>query len=176
MLTLECFSMQAIINKRKAASTYIGVRFCKSKPIRKWEPFITLQNKSCYLGSYEVESDAAFAYDEAASRLKGETDVVNFATRGDYLKARSLELEKNALSTEDIESLDAAAARIHKYCEKLQTELHEKTAKLPNECEPLRSIYLFNTSILKSHSMNLRQPKTLPAQRTPQARRTRLVR
>jgi hypothetical protein len=43
-----------------------------------WQAVIWSANRSVYLGSFEVEEDAARAYDKAAVRLRGKRTKLNF--------------------------------------------------------------------------------------------------
>lgn len=57
----------------KATSKYKGV----SKFRNKWKASITVNRKSIYLGTFDNETDAAYAYDAAAKEYFGEFAVLN---------------------------------------------------------------------------------------------------
>jgi len=62
----------------KHSSKYRGVYWCKDK--RKWIAEIKVYKKQIRLGRFEVEKDAAIAYDEAARKYYGSLARTNFAT------------------------------------------------------------------------------------------------
>lgn len=65
-------------NQRKrpdCSSRFKGV--CWNEESRKWQANIRVNGYKRYLGLFEVEEDAADAYDEAATRLFGEFALTN---------------------------------------------------------------------------------------------------
>ena len=60
----------------KHSSKYRGVYWCKDK--RKWIAEIKVYKKQIRLGRFEVEKDAAIAYDEAARKYYGSLARTNF--------------------------------------------------------------------------------------------------
>lgn len=60
--------------QKKGTSKYKGVR----RPKNKWLAEIRTHSKSIHLGSYEIEIDAAKAYDAKAKELFGEFACTNF--------------------------------------------------------------------------------------------------
>lgn len=59
-----------------ARSRYKGVWF--NKPNRKWQADIKVDGEKIYLGRYDIEEDAAKAYDRAAKEYWGEYAYLNF--------------------------------------------------------------------------------------------------
>jgi len=66
------------------SSRYKGISWNKTR--RKWRAFICFQGKSKFLGSFDMEIDAAMAYDSAARDLFGEFAVLNFPSRQECLR------------------------------------------------------------------------------------------
>jgi len=60
---------------RKTSSTYKGVSFCKTT--KKWRAQITFQGKSMNIGRFNLEIDAAIAYNKAAQTYFGEYASLN---------------------------------------------------------------------------------------------------
>ena len=73
----------------KHSSKYRGVYWCKDK--RKWIAEIKVYKKQIRLGRFEVEKDAAMAYDEAARKYYGSLARTNFATN-EIMEESSLEI------------------------------------------------------------------------------------
>ena len=57
-------------------SRYKGVR--KVTKSNKWQAIISFKGKEIYLGSFELESEAALRYDEEARKLYGDRAHTNF--------------------------------------------------------------------------------------------------
>ncbi|MDE5116453.1 MAG: AP2 domain-containing protein [Trichodesmium sp. St2_bin2_1] len=68
----------------KHSSKYRGVYWCKDK--RKWIAEIKVYKKQIRLGRFEVEKDAAIAYDEAARKYYGSLARTNFTTNNIEVK------------------------------------------------------------------------------------------
>lgn len=74
-----CSDGQNNANRRKqigTTSNYKGVSFCKSRGL--WEAKIGINLKRQFLGRYQIEIDAAMAYDAAAIVYFGEFARLNF--------------------------------------------------------------------------------------------------
>ncbi|MEM1168561.1 MAG: AP2/ERF family transcription factor [Cyanobacteria bacterium P01_H01_bin.35] len=77
----------------KHSSKYRGVYWCKDK--RKWIAEIKVYKKQIRLGRFEVEKDAAIAYDEAARKYYGSLARTNFATNNlEIIEEPSLEINR----------------------------------------------------------------------------------
>ena len=68
----------------KHSSKYRGVYWCKDK--RKWIAEIKVYKKQIRLGRFEVEKDAAIAYDEAARKYYGSLARTNFTANNIEVK------------------------------------------------------------------------------------------
>ncbi|NES03982.1 MAG: hypothetical protein F6K22_14750 [Okeania sp. SIO2F4] len=78
----------------KHSSKYRGVYWCKDK--RKWIAEIKVYKKQIRLGRFEVEKDAAIAYDEAARKYYGSLARTNFATNNVEIREEpSLEINRD---------------------------------------------------------------------------------
>jgi hypothetical protein len=74
-----CTDIQNSMNKRgnlNGSSIYKGV--CWHKDTRKWLANIMIHNKTQHIGLYELEKDAARAYDKKAKELYGQFAYLNF--------------------------------------------------------------------------------------------------
>ena len=67
---------------RRKTSVYKGVSW--NKRICKWHARICVKRKDIHLGYYLYETEAAYAYDEAAIKYFGEYAILNFPKR-EYL-------------------------------------------------------------------------------------------
>lgn len=65
------------VAKPGASSQYLGVGWHKAAG--KWKAAISTNDRTCHLGLYDSEEDAARAYDVAAGQLHGEFARLNFA-------------------------------------------------------------------------------------------------
>ena len=78
----------------KHSSKYRGVYWCKDK--RKWIAEIKVYKKQIRLGRFEIEKDAAIAYDEAARKYYGTLARTNFATNNlEIIEEPSLEINRD---------------------------------------------------------------------------------
>jgi hypothetical protein len=90
-LKLEPASVDELANevlravKRTTKSRFLGVTWNGFS----WQAVISNANRTIYLGSFEVEEDAARAYDKAAVRLRGKRTKLNFhPTTGEEMVGR----------------------------------------------------------------------------------------
>lgn len=63
-------------SNRTSTSRFLGVSWCA--PRRKWKAQIAVKSKNTFIGRYDLEEDAAKAYDSRASELFGEFANLNF--------------------------------------------------------------------------------------------------
>jgi len=67
----------AVVDELKPASSkYKGVSFHKLS--EKWGSYIRCDGRQKWLGVFDSETEAAFAYDDAAQKLFGEYALLNF--------------------------------------------------------------------------------------------------
>ena len=77
----ECNNQQNSCNRRKreaGSSQYLGVSFVTRRG--KWKAAIKANGRTRFLGEFDVEIDAALAYDAAAVAKSGQFARVNFPT------------------------------------------------------------------------------------------------
>jgi len=74
-MSAEALLAQAPSTKGRGASRYRGVAL---KYEGKWRAHITVKGRNIHLGYYATEEEAALAYDEAASKYRGEKARLNF--------------------------------------------------------------------------------------------------
>jgi hypothetical protein len=78
-----------------------------------------------YLGSYQLVSDAALAYDKAAALLSGPFCILNFNAPGDYLVARMNEMMQRGIAVEFTELCDSIDERIELYLQQIQNGMFD---------------------------------------------------
>lgn len=75
----NCTHAQNMQNQKKRrgiySSKFIGVTWHKQKG--KWQASIRIEGKLKFLGLFNLETDAALAYNKAAKELHGEFTVLN---------------------------------------------------------------------------------------------------
>ncbi|KAL7520627.1 hypothetical protein ACHAWX_005345 [Stephanocyclus meneghinianus] len=91
----------------------------------KYEAYVNhnAEKKKIYLGQYRLESDAAFAYDEAVKTLKENGAKTNFTTKDQYEQARSRELDASGLNIADAGSIDDISAKLKRFLDKLKPKV-----------------------------------------------------
>ena len=80
--------------KGKAAtfkSRYTGVSYYTS--YEKWQSQITISKQKSHLGYYQLQADAALAYDDAKKEHWGPKTKTNFASQAEYEDAKAIELQ-----------------------------------------------------------------------------------
>ena len=103
----------------KKSKCYRGVNIVKRTKIPTYAALKRISGKSCYLGTYRLEVDAAFAHDltvryltshvlyNACNKVGSRWRKKNFKTIEDYQIARSKEVQERALSDSDVGGLDS---------------------------------------------------------------------
>jgi hypothetical protein len=100
------------------SSAYNGV--CKPPRKSRYRTQIDYDNKRHFMGYYQLESDAALAYDEAAKLLKGPSSKLNFNTKKEHIEARGIEIKQRGLDLDDAETYSPVCPRIKHYVEKIR--------------------------------------------------------
>lgn len=67
---------QNVKSKKNSTSKYLGVSFCNRD--KRWRASICVNKKRMYIGMYDIEEDAARAYDKKASFYFKEFANLNF--------------------------------------------------------------------------------------------------
>ena len=102
--------------------------------------------KDYFLGHYQLESDAAFAYDKAAILCKGPFWICNFSTTSHYLGSRMQEIFRRGIAMEFTELCDTVDVRIQSYLQQITSDLtasvKENDGKHEHFCIDLNIAYL----------------------------------
>lgn len=72
----SCQNRMNRVNSKVCSSIYRGVSLDQKSG--KWRASVNANNRQYYIGSFEVEIEAAQAFDKAALRLQGEFAILNF--------------------------------------------------------------------------------------------------
>jgi hypothetical protein len=117
----------ALQQPKQQSSAFKGV----SKPTGQtnFQAQIFHNKKSCKIGSHQLESDAAYAYDEAAKLLKGPSWKLNFKTNDDYIEAREFEIKQMGVDSDGIEDFDTVCQRIKQRLKKMTKECDTATSE-----------------------------------------------
>lgn len=93
--------IQGIVPNREKEKTsqYVGVYTANIKGKEKWGACIGYHNKNHHLGYYQIEEEAALAYDKKAIELYGEDAKVNFSNMSKEEIDKSLEKIKAKYAT-----------------------------------------------------------------------------
>jgi len=94
---------EELATKKQKSSRFNGV--CCAKARNSYQSNIRIHGKRCYAGSYRLETDAAFAYDQVALYFAHDWNdksslqsKINFNSLEEYGYARAQELEESGLS------------------------------------------------------------------------------
>jgi len=103
-------NQQEDIAPKKKSSEYTGFTYLRDR--NKWLSQITHDRGKVNLGYYNLQADAALAFDEAVKQLRGLDAKTNFSSLEDYEKAKKDELEKTALSSDVAKSSAVIKAKV----------------------------------------------------------------
>ena len=91
-------SSSSSLSKKKAKtnttvikSRYTGVSYFTRD--KKWQAQIKISKQNMHLGYYQLQADAALAYDDAAKKHRGPKTKTNFASQAEYDNAKAIELQ-----------------------------------------------------------------------------------
>ena len=91
-------SSSSSLSKKKAKtnttvikSRYTGVSYFPRH--KKWQAQIKISKQNMYLGYYQLQADAALAFDNAAKEHRGPKTKTNFASQAEYDEAKAIELQ-----------------------------------------------------------------------------------
>ena len=102
----------------RTSSDYKGVEH-NQRQEKHWSTKIFYNGKNCFVGVYDLESDAARVYDEVTAILNVPIDDPNFASEIDHKQARKREAETLGLSLESIDSVEASLMKAQIYVNNL---------------------------------------------------------
>jgi hypothetical protein len=102
------------------SSAYKGVS--KSTGQTKYQAQIFHNKKQLNIGCYQLESDAAYAYDEAAKLLKGPSWKRNFKTKEDHTEAREIEIKQRGIDSDKVEIYECVFQQIKQHLNKMTVE------------------------------------------------------
>jgi hypothetical protein len=114
-----------IVKQAETEPTSDGVTFDKCQ--NKYTATVCINGRDCNLGVYSLRSDAAFTFDIAEKLLKGTNCKPNFRTRGEYLRARDIELRKRGDCIYETESCIDVGSEIKKFLMILSTTVERKS-------------------------------------------------
>jgi hypothetical protein len=91
----------------------------------KYQVKISHDKKTLNIGFYQLESDAAYAYDEAAKLLKGQSWKRNFKAKDDHTEAREIEIKQRGIDSDKVEIYECVCQRIKQRMEKIKAKNDE---------------------------------------------------
>jgi hypothetical protein len=93
----------APIRQENVATGFKGMTYDAS--FEKWNSRISVDGNMYHMGYYQLQNDAALAYDEGIKILKsGKIRLRNFETKEKYLKARADEIKMKGLQIYQVKS------------------------------------------------------------------------
>mmetsp|Transcript_22976 Transcript_22976/g.49716 ORF Transcript_22976/g.49716 Transcript_22976/m.49716 type:complete len:474 (-) Transcript_22976:1219-2640(-) len=99
--------------------------FSYNEKSKRYYPRIEHRCKRYTLGKYELACDAALAYDEAATLIKGTEGAakggLNFANRHDYTNLREIEMKMHGIDIDKEESLAAISSKMKEVARIMQS-------------------------------------------------------
>jgi hypothetical protein len=101
----------------------------KSTGQTNYQVKISHNKKQLNIGFYQLESDAAYAYDEVAKLLKGPSWKRNFKTKEDHTEAREIEIKQRGIDSDKVEIYECVCQRIKQRLKKMTKEFDTATPK-----------------------------------------------
>jgi hypothetical protein len=134
----------ALQQPKQLSSAFKGV--CKPTGQSKYLTQIRHNKKVHNIGYYQLESDAAYAYDEAVKLFKGPSRKLNFNTTEDHIEAREFEVKQMGVDSDEIEDFDTVRQRIKQRLKKMTKESATAT---PKGNEGMLCSAIFSSHVLK---------------------------
>ena len=106
------------------------------KANKKFVPSLTHNKKRHLLGRYELEADAALAYDSAL-KVVGRCDQCNFSSTAEYDQARARELRRRQIKSDSKSPAEIAAY----VAEQFATSTHKETNNDLGDSEPSKKVH-----------------------------------
>ena len=106
------------------------IGFYFNRKMLKYEVRIKCREKHCYLGAYELASDAAFAYDEATKCIKGPDADINFDTDQEYMQSRAKESARAGLDIDLNETRAYISSKVDAFISYLSAENESPSGRL----------------------------------------------
>ena len=116
--------------KWRSTSQFVGASY--DKHLQEYQSQIFIQGKTHRLGSYKLETDAAFAYDTTVQSFHLESKrTVNFDSFDAYKEKRALELETRGLRA--VDGLAAVAVKVHSYLNDVIAKVAENAQNIDTD-------------------------------------------
>ena len=132
---------------KKKSSNYIGFSYLRHR--NKWMSQITHDRGKVTLGYYNLQADAALAFDEAVKQLRGLDAKTNFSSLDDYEKAKKQELKETGLGSDAAKSSAVIKAKVIEIVRKNRpaTSIHDSDSSKREFVDSKEENYKKKTSI-----------------------------
>ncbi|KAL3797207.1 hypothetical protein ACHAWO_000636 [Cyclotella atomus] len=149
-------------SKKQKASAFRGLLVTKrANGETKYHAALYHNKKQHALGSYELECDAAWCYDEAARLWKGTSWKFNFESKNQYLQMRELEVVEKGIDSNVVDSVETVSQLIKNRLGSLTIEPIPECANADAQSEsPASDIPEANADSDDKSLIEVKAPKT----------------